>query len=87
MPPYDLDEEIKDYDRQYSSLIDVTPSAVLRKIEMEDGFLRPRMEVTDAFTGLLRGIHAEFPYNGAEAALRKARGMWRIFELVFSRQA
>lgn len=45
------------------------------------------MEVTDAFTGLLRGIHAEPLYNGAEPAMEKARGQWRIFELVFSRQA
>lgn len=85
MPPYDLEKEIKDYDDKYSKMIDTTIDTVLRRIEDENGLLRPKIEVADAFTGLLRGIHAELLYNGPQEAIRKARGMWGIFELVFSK--
>ena len=86
MPPYDLEKEVKECDRMYSKMIDSTLNNVLQKIEMETDLLRPKIEVADAFTGLLRGIHAELLYNGAQDALKKARGMWAIFELVFSKE-
>ena len=86
MPPYDLEKEVKECDRLYSKMIDSTLNNVLQKIEMKTGLLRPKIEVADAFTGLLRGIHAELLYNGAQDALKKARGMWAIFELVFSKE-
>ena len=85
MPPYDLEKEIKDYDDKYSKMIDTTIDTVLRRIEDENGLLRPKIEVADAFTGLLRGIHAELLYKGPQEAIRKAGGMWAIFELVFSK--
>lgn len=84
MPPYDLEKEIKDYDRQYSAMIDTMLDTVLQKIDMEEGLLLQKNEVRDAFTGLLRGIHAELLYNGAQDAKRKALGMWRVFELAFT---
>ena len=85
MPPYDLEKEIKEYDRQYSKLIDTTLNDTLQRSEEDNVLLRPKTEVMDAFTGLLRGIHAELLYKGSQEAIRKARGMWAIFELVFSK--
>lgn len=85
MPPYDLEKEIKEYDLLYSQMIDETTGSILGKINAESGLLLPLHEVMDAFTGLLRGIHAELLYKGAQVARRKAAGMWRVFALVFSR--
>lgn len=85
MPPYDLEKEIREYDCIYARTIDRALGRLLDKIAAGPGLLRPAGEVRDAFTGLLRGIHAELLYHGAEEARRKATAMWNVFALVFSR--
>ena len=85
MPPFDLEKEVKNYDHQYSLLIDEAINSALQRIEEENGLLLSLPHVRDGFTGMLRGLHAELLYNGAEIAAMKAVGMWRVFELSFSR--
>ena len=85
MPPFDLEKEVKSYDHQYSLLIDGAIGYALQRIAEENVLLLSTDHVRDAFTGMLRGLHAELLYNGADTAARKAVGMWNVFELSLSR--
>lgn len=81
LPPPDMEQEIRVYDRQYARLLDAAIHKVLRNSRDKRRAALPLTVLTDAFTGILRGIHAELLYNGRENAESKALAMWNVFEL------
>lgn len=80
LPSAELSREVQEYDLRYVSLLDEAINSAICKINMPVEKMKRAELFGEAYTGIIRAIHAELLYHGPERANAKAIAMWEVFE-------
>lgn len=76
LPPVELAADIEKYDAEFASAMDAALALASPLQASPDAQL-----FTEAYSGIVRAIHAELLYHGLACSRIKAEAMWKVFEL------